>query len=185
VLRLTVGVVLAAFLAASCVPTGDRPELTDERIDDVAPGLASPPCPSPETPFERFGSTVVRVLRPDGAILRCVLLADTFELRARGLMEVADLAGYDGMLFAFAEDSFGGFWMANTAVPLSIAFIDVAGQVVATFDMEPCPDSVDCPSYEPDIAYRWALEVPQGGLEGFGLGPASSLDPDTLPGAVE
>lgn len=178
---LLVALVLA--VAVSCVPTGERPALTDEHIDDVAPG-AAPSCPSPAEPFERFGSALVRVNRPEGPVERCVLVADTVELRARGLMEVTDLGGYDGMLFSFADDTTGGFWMANTVLPLSIAFVDAAGQVVSAFDMEPCPDSVDCPSYEPEAAYRWAVEVPQGALAGFGLGPGAWLDVATLPGAI-
>ena len=177
-------IVVVLLAAVGCVPTGERPVLTDEHIDDVAP-VASRTCSPPAGPFERFGTAVVRVDRPEGAVDRCVLVADTFELRARGLMEVPDLGDYDGMLFAFAEDSLGGFWMANTVMSLSIAFIDGGGQVVAAFDMDPCPDSVDCPSYEPDSAYRWAVEVPQGGLAGFGLTPGASLDVTTLPGAIE
>jgi uncharacterized membrane protein (UPF0127 family) len=181
-----VAVVVVAMVVASggCVPTGERPVLTDEHVDDVAPA-ASRACPPSDGAFERFGVAVVRIDRPEGAVDRCVLVADTVELRARGLMEVPDLGGYDGMLFAFAEDSTGGFWMANTVMPLSIAFIDAGGQVVAAFDMDPCPESADCPSYEPDAAYRWAVEVPQQGLAAFGLTPGASLDVSTLPGAIE
>jgi uncharacterized protein len=178
-----VALLLVLTLLGACVPTGERPVLTDEAIDDIAPPAGTPPCPLPGEPFEAFGATVVRVSREEAPLERCVLVADTVELRARGLMEVSDLAGYDGMLFAFPDDTLGGFWMANTLLALSIAYIDVNGAVVTVLDMEPCPEAVDCPSYEPGVPYRWALEVPQGALGDFGVGPGSRFDVDTLPQA--
>jgi uncharacterized protein len=178
-------VLLAVLGGVACVPTGERPELVDEHLDDGAGPSGEVQCPDPVGPFAAFGTSVITVVQPDGPINRCVLVADTFELRARGLMEVTDLGGYHGMIFSFVEDTTSGFWMGNTVMPLSIAFIDATGQVVSTADMEPCPDSVDCPSYEPGAPYRWALEVHQGGLGEFGLVPGGSLDPLSLPGGIE
>jgi uncharacterized membrane protein (UPF0127 family) len=173
-------VVAVVAFAVGCVPTGERPELTGEPVEAVSSG-GRPACPTPGPPFEQFGSTVIVALADGGPIERCVLVADTVELRARGLMEVQDLAGYDGMIFAFAEDTDGGFWMGNTHLPLTIAYIDANGVVITVLDMEPCPEAVDCPSYWPDGPYRWALEVPQGGLGAFGLGPGVQLDVASLP----
>ena len=168
-------------VTASCVPTGERPELVDEFLDDL-PAAGTAACPSPSDPFSRFGAAEITVEAADGSsFLRCVLVADTDELRARGLMEVYGLGGYAGMLFSFPDDSTGSFWMGNTFIPLTIAFIDNGGQVVSTADMEPCPDAVDCTFYEPTGPYRWALEVEQGGLAEFGLVEGARLDPDTLP----
>lgn len=109
---------------------------------------------------------------PDGVpIVLCVLLAETEDQRARGLMEVTDpdLGGYDGMVFQFPDDVDGGFYMRNTPMPLSIAFVDGDGAVIATEGMEPCPDRDDCPTYPPGRRYRTALEVPRGGLDDLGL----------------
>jgi uncharacterized protein len=180
--RLTALVAVAALcVLASCVPTGERPELVDEFLDDL-PGAGSATCPSPTEPFSRFGAAEITVEAPDGSTsLRCVLVADTDELRARGLMEVYSLNDYHGMLFSFPDDSTGSFWMGNTVIPLTIAFIDSDGRVVSTADMEPCPAAVDCTFYEPAGPYRWALEVEQGALAEFGLVEGARLDPDTLP----
>lgn len=115
-----------------------------------------------------FGSTLLRVL-PAG-LEWCVWLADTPERRQRGLMEVTDLGeGKAGMVFAFDEPATGGFWMRNTPMPLSIAFVAGDGRVVSTADMDPCGDRTDCPSYGAAGPYRWALEVPRGGLARLGV----------------
>lgn len=173
-----VALVGLVVLFVGCVPTGERPELVDEHLGD----LDAADCPSPGEPFAAFGAAEVTVVGPGGvATRRCVLVAATAELRQRGLMEVADLAGYDGMLFSFPEDTSGSFWMSNTHLPLTIAFVDRDGGVVSTVDMDPCPDGVDCPFYGPDGPYRWALEVPQGNLADLGLVEGAHLDPDSLP----
>ncbi|HEV7722688.1 MAG TPA: DUF192 domain-containing protein [Iamia sp.] len=124
------------------------------------------------TPIPGFGEIEVRIVEgPDGEpIVICVLVAETPAQRQRGLMEVTDLGGYDGMLFRFPADSDGGFWMKDTVLPLSIAYLDADGAVVSTADMDPCPPGTDrCPSYPADDPYRMALEVEQGGLAPLAL----------------
>lgn len=144
-------------------PANDLPPVADE----PASGRVAIPG---------FGEVEVRIVEgPDGEpIVICVMVADTPEQRARGLMEVTDLGGYDGMLFRFEGDSDGGFWMRDTVMPLSIAYLDADGAVVSTADMDPCPDGTDCPSYAAAGPYRMALEVPQGGLDPLGLTDGSS-----------
>ncbi len=141
------------------------------------PAVDGPFAPG-RTPLPGFGEIEVRIVDgPDGEpIVLCVLLAETPEQRARGLMEVtdADLGGYDGMLFTFAGDRGGGFYMKDTLLPLSIAYLDADGAVVDAREMEPCPpDTETCPTYPPSDPYRSTLEVPQGGLEPLGLEPGS------------
>ena len=137
-----------------------------------------------------FRALTLTVHRADGTtVTRCVLVADTEGLRQRGLMgvtaaDVADgrLAGFDGMLFVFAQDAPNGFWMKDTLIPLSIAFADASGSVVGTDDMVPCPSgTAQCPVTRPDAAYRYALEVPSGALGAFGLVEGAALDPTLGP----
>lgn len=92
-----------------------------------------------------------------------VAVADTSELRRRGLMHVDDLLGLDGMVFMFDRDTSSGFWMKDTLIPLDIAFFDVAGRFVDGFTMEPCT-TPDCPTYRPSGSYRYALEMAAGTL---------------------
>lgn len=68
------------------------------------------------------------------------------------------LADGDGMLFIFPADTTSGFWMENTLVALSIAWIDADGVIVGLDDMQPLDRTV----HNPPRAYRFALEVPQG-----------------------
>ena len=101
----------------------------------------------------------------------CMWEAATEARRARGLMEVTDpaLGGRDGMVFVYDADSSGGYWMRNTPMPLSIAYLDAGGRLVSTTDMAPCTNSPSCPTYPAGGPYRYAVEVRQGGLDDLGL----------------
>ena len=148
---------------------GDAPAAQGAALDE-------PPGPDDRERLDGFGEVAIAVHNPDGTVKGwCVLLAETPEQRNRGLMEVTDLGGYEGMLFVWAEDSSSGFWMQNTPTPLSIAFVDADGAVVSTADMDPCDDSPDCPTYPATGPYRFALEVPKGRLERVGLTEGSTL----------
>lgn len=126
-----------------------------------------------------FTAVTLVVTRVDGSTEEwCVWLADDQAERSRGLMFVTDagLGGKDGMVFVFPEDSGAAFFMKNTKLPLSIAYIDGDGQVVSTTDMEPCPaDTTDCPVYPADGPYRLALEVPVGELARLGVTEGSTV----------
>jgi len=135
----------------------------------AAPSLLTLP---PRMPVPGFGEISLRVGK--GPQL-CALLAQTAAQHARGLMARTDLAGHVGMLFVFASDTTESFWMRNTPMPLSIAFFDAAGYFVSATDMVPCADRPNCPTYSAAAAYRYALEVPQGGLSGIGGGPGSTI----------
>ena len=94
-----------------------------------------------------------------------VAIADTPDLRRRGLMGVSDFGDIEGMLFAYDLDTNGSFWMRDTLVPLDIAFFDAAGALVNVLTMVPCPAGAadsECPRYRPGAPYRYALERPAG-----------------------
>jgi uncharacterized membrane protein (UPF0127 family) len=109
-----------------------------------------------------------RVVRVD------VELAESPEERRQGLMGRESLADDAGMLFLYAEDHRGGFWMKDTPIPLSIAFLDESGTVLAILDMDPC-EADPCPSYDPGVAYRSALEVNQGAFADWGVEPGDVI----------
>lgn len=127
----------------------------------------------PRERLDGFEEVTITVTTADGETLEwCLLLAATPEARERGLMFVTDpaLGGYDGVLFPFDEDGTGGFWMKNTRLPLSIAYLDADGALVSTADMAPCPDGTErCPGYPPSGPYRSAIEVVQGRLGDLGI----------------
>ena len=68
--------------------------------------------------------------------------------------------------------------MKDTRVPLSIAFLDGAGRVLAVRDMSPCRRE-PCPLYGAGRPYRTALEVRRGVFErlGFGVGDRVRVAP--------
>jgi len=87
-----------------------------------------------------------------------VEVAKTEEERAKGLMERASLGKDEGMLFVFEGEGLHGFWMKNTLIPLSIAFIDKEGMIVWITDMEPQTQSV----HSPPKPALYALEMNRG-----------------------
>jgi len=66
-----------------------------------------------------------------------VEVADTPDLRNRGLMFRESIPENSGMLFSFPDNSQRSFWMKNTHVPLSIAFIDKNGFIDSIERMKP------------------------------------------------
>lgn len=165
---------------ASTREVGGEVEFTACETRDGRPvwtGGSADRCPlSPLPGFAKASLTVT--LPGGGTTARCVHLADTQQRVRRGLMEVTDLGGFDGMLFAFPGDTTTAFWMRNTPMPLSIAYVDALGRVVSTADMQPCGDRADCPGYPPLRSYRYAVEVPKGRLADFGLVVGATLHID-------
>ena len=115
---------------------------------------------------------------PEGSRTIEVLLADTPDQQQYGLMYRRWLHPDKGMVFRFQQDGQGGFWMANTMIPLSIAYFDANGRIVDILDMEPCyePPPGGCPTYNPDSPYRGALEVNQGAFTEWGIEEGDLID---------
>ena len=101
-----------------------------------------------------------------------VELARTAAERSRGLMFREELAEERGMLFVHQGETKGGFWMKDTKIALSIAFIAGDGTILETQDMEPLSKAL----HRPARTYRWALEVNQGWFERHGLGSGDRVE---------
>ena len=87
-----------------------------------------------------------------------VEVADEAHERSRGLMYRQTLATGEGMLFVYPDTKMRSFWMKNTLIPLSIAFIDADGRILNIEDMAP-QSLVSVLSVAPA---QYALEVPKG-----------------------
>jgi len=98
--------------------------------------------------------------------VRVEVADDLFE-RARGLMYRKALGVNRGMLFVYPEEQELSFWMKNTLIPLSIAFIDSERRIVDIQDMKPLDD--EPPSYVSADPAQYALEVNQGFFEEKGV----------------
>lgn len=117
--------------------------------------------------FESFGDNKIFIETQDGReIMLNLEFADTPEKRSQGLMNrTAFEKDINGMLFVFEKNIRSGFWMKDTLMSLSIAFIDEAGEILEIKDMDPCPEDTlegQCPLYFPEKEYRYALETEQG-----------------------
>lgn len=114
-----------------------------------------------------FATARIEVVGAGGAALPLTVeLADTAERRGRGLMFRQSLDEDAGMLFLFPSETRAGFWMQDTYVPLSIAFIDEAGVIREIQEMAPLTTELHVPT----SAYRWALEVNQEWFAEHGVG---------------
>ncbi len=95
-----------------------------------------------------------------------VEVARTEEEQAKGLMFREKLGKNEGMLFVYEREEILAFWMKNTRIPLSIAFIAKDGKIVDIQDMEP----FDLRSHVSARPAQYALEVNQGWFEKNGIG---------------
>ena len=93
-----------------------------------------------------------------GMYLLDVQLALTPEQRQIGLMWRKEMPQHEGMLFVFEQPATQCFWMRNTLLPLTAAFVEDDGTIVNLADMQPQNDDTHC-SLKP---VRWVLEMNQG-----------------------
>jgi uncharacterized membrane protein (UPF0127 family) len=139
--------------------------------EDVSEPQVTRPPGSPE-----FARGRVLIDTGGNSVLVDVDVAETDEQRAFGLMKRESLPDDEGMLFVFFEDSTSAFTMRNTLIPLSIAFFDFDGEILKILDMEPC-EAEPCPSYDPAVTYRGALEVNQGAFDEWGVEVGDKINP--------
>jgi uncharacterized protein len=149
-----------------------------------------------------LGLPVITFTTGTGAVVPlAVEVADQSEETGCGLMHRTELPEEQGMIFVFTQDNAGGFWMRNTLIPLSIAYIAADGRIVDILDMEPVPapgntpyrlpdgrvvpvgDGQEIPrgavavTYPPREPYRYAIEVNQGWFARHGVAIGDRVDP--------
>ena len=102
-----------------------------------------------------------------GSIPLSVEIADTSYARDQGLMFRDSLEDDSGMIFIFPDCGIRGFWMKNTKIPLSIAFVDESGKILNIENMSP---------YDINTKYskgpaKYAIEVNIGWFDNKGISP--------------
>jgi uncharacterized protein len=180
---LVAGVALLAWVLASAaglVGGSDEPTMAD------APATAPPEGGTTPTTAAGAGRpTVVYRLEPvegRAVTVRLEVAADP-AARARGLMGRREVPAGTGMVFLYPDDVAEAYWMKNTLVPLSIAFVAADGRVVSVAEMTPCRAD-PCPSYAPAGPYRYAVELAAGAFPAAGVGEGARVipaDPAVLP----
>ena len=140
----------------------------------TAAASSSPAGPqSSATPQTGLEVTTITFTNEDGdSIDLTVEIADTPEARSTGLMHRESLGEDRGMLFLWPEETTTGFWMRNTLIPLSIAFISREGVVIDIQDMEPLDETLH---YAP-LPYLYAVELNRGWYEEKGIGVGDEVE---------
>ncbi len=136
----------------------------------------APAATEPEAPVELPTLTILNSLGERVPVQ--VEIADTPAERQQGLMGREALAEDAGMLFVFEQEQPLSFWMKDTLIPLSIAYIDGSGTIVDIQDMQPL-DETSHPSAAPAM---YALEVNQGFFGEWGVTVGDMVE---LPGQSE
>ncbi len=109
------------------------------------------------------GMRTIRVTIGDATVK--AELAETEGQRQRGLMYRQKLGTNRGMMFVYDDEQIRSFWMKNTYIPLSVAFIADDGRIVQITDMQ--PRSLD--SHSSIRRCRYVLEVNQGWFDEHGV----------------
>ena len=155
-------VVLAVLLISGC--SGD---------DGVSSGGGSAPRKrlvvhrslTPPLP-KNFSTVTINASGSEEVDVR-VEIADEPAEQSQGLMNRTALGEDRGMLFVFDSEATLSFWMRNTLIPLSVAYIDSEGRIVDIQKMEPLDD--EPPQYVSAKPAQYALEVNQGFFEERGV----------------
>jgi len=99
-------------------------------------------------------------------------IADDDTSRELGLMSRTNLGTDEAMVFVFPQPRPVSFWMKDTPVPLSIAYVGRSGLIYELHDMKPF-DETPIPSASSAVIY--AIEVPQGWFLNHGVFAGSTI----------
>ena len=156
------GIVVAAFVAAAfgCGKEG----VTDAKSGPAA----APESSAPAAP----GVATLRVGNRDVEVELAYRVSD----RNRGLMDRRELPQDHGMLFVYPEDKALSFYMMNTILPLTIAFIDNDGKITDLVDMDPDPEGGMGGYADSSSPVRFALEMIQGWFAGHNIKEGDTVE---------
>jgi hypothetical protein len=177
-ITVAVALVLAALIAVACGSSSPSTPVSSTAVPTAAASAspspttvvaatASPPAPAtPATP-EPVASTaatptdqlpVVQFVRADGTTVELPVEVPPRREYGIGLSGRTALAGR-GMVFYYPNaEGNAGFWMKNTHIDLSIAFVDTGGRITEIDEMQ--ADSLDI--HRPAKPYEFAIEAPSG-----------------------
>ena len=167
---ITMLLLVALLLAPGCGGGSEKGETSSEEASPETTGVAVP---------DETATVGINTTRGERVEVQ-VEIADEEDEQKRGLMERTALAEEAGMLFVFRGERPLSFWMKDTLIPLSIAYIDGDGGIVDIQDMQPLDES----SHPSAAPAQYALEVNQGFFEERGVQVGDEADlPVSTPGA--
>ena len=149
--------------------------LAGQAPDGRASAAAGPPGP-PRTPHPDEGRHQLDLLPLHpirvGDVPVQVWVADTYERRRLGLMHVRALPDDRGMLFVYPDVDRRAFWMQNTLIPLSLAYVGADGRIHEVVDMKALDES----TYPSRQAARFGLEMRLGWFDDHGVRPGARIE---------
>ncbi len=122
-----------------------------------------------DTPQPRLPTITLTI----GAEKLVAEVADDPAERNTGMMFRTTMADGEAMLFVMDEVAPVSFWMRNTLVPLSIAYVNAVGIIMEIHDLQPLDETAVDSNFE-NIGY--AIEVPQGYFSRVGIYPGQSVE---------
>jgi len=131
-------------------------------------GHSSDSSGTPTKPNPKLATVTLK----SGTVEVLVEVAKTEDEKSRGLMYRTSLEEGKGMLFVFDYDQKAAFWMKNTSIPLSLAYVAKDGTITQILDLVPY-------SEEPRSSVRsvrYALEVPKGWFAKVGIKEGDKLE---------
>jgi uncharacterized membrane protein (UPF0127 family) len=176
-LLLAGGVALAANIQCQggpCVGTEQNDLILGSLVDDQIQALGGSDQVSARGGADTAGTgektpelPTVTIHASCGEVRVRVEVADDPAEQAKGLMDRTTLGENRGMLFVYPDERERSFWMKDTLIPLSIAFIDSERRIINIQDMKPLDD--EPPHYVSAEPAQYALEVNQGFFEKRGV----------------
>jgi len=120
-----------------------------------------------------YNQTVVTI----GGVQLVADIADTPEKQTLGLDVRESMDESQAMLFPFKNPSILPFWMNGMKFPLDIIWIGEDMRVVhVEHSLKPCPNSFDCPSYQPDQNAKYVLETVAGFAKKHGVDKGAPVE---------
>lgn len=162
---LFIYIALLAFLAAGC---GGETSSTDSKPADTGAQTTVAASQLKPMTIDASGGEQVKVR---------IEVADDEAEREKGLMDRTSLGKNRGMLFVFPDEEVRSFWMRNTLIPLSIAYIDSEKRIIDLQDMKALDDQP--PHYTSAKPAQYALEVNKGFFDEHGVKVGDKVE---LPG---
>lgn len=129
----------------------------------ICAGAAAQTGPQPPLPTVRLTAGGMHVIQAE--------IAQSQQERATGMMFRTEMGANAGMLFVFEQPATHCFWMSNTLLPLSIAFLADDGTVVNVAEMKPRSTENHCAAQP----VRYALEMNQDWFAKRGIKAGSRL----------
>lgn len=145
---------------------------TNSRTDPRS-GNDQPPADTKDAATATAQDRLPRIILKAGKHRIEAEVAATGAHHERGLMYRTSMPKDHGMLFEFEAPGIYCFWMRNTLIPLTVAFMDASGRIIGLTDMQPRDEHSHCP---PAPVHR-ALEMNQGWFAEHGVNVGDVIQP--------